>query len=110
METENTKYTIEQTKRFERWFKKCTPHQKRDISLRIGEMMNGEFGDHKFLSDGVWELRFMSGVTAGTRIYYGFKNQKLILICDGGDKDSQSDDIKKAIKLFDEVMKENERQ
>lgn len=54
----------------------------------------GNFGDHKFCRDGVWELRIDVG--AGYRIYYGLAGTKVVLLLCGGDKDSQSSDIENA--------------
>lgn len=62
--------------------------------LRIAE--TGNLGDFKSISDsnGVFELRFTIG--AGYRIYFGKDGDQLIILLIGGDKGSQSKDIKKA--------------
>ena len=65
------------------------------IAARLLRLENGNFGDCKSVGDGVWELRIDTG--PGCRVYYAIENKKLILLCHGGDKSSQSTDITKAI-------------
>jgi putative addiction module killer protein len=55
---------------------------------------NGNFGDCKPVGEGVWELRVDWG--PGYRIYYAIAGQHLILLCEGGDKRTQSTDIQRA--------------
>ena len=60
----------------------------------------GHFGDTKRLSPLVSELRFSSG--SGIRIYYTrYDNRIIILLC-GGDKSTQTRDIKQAEQLAKE--------
>jgi putative addiction module killer protein len=54
----------------------------------------GNLGDHKFIGDGIYELRLAFG--AGYRIYYGVEGDALMLLLCGGDKSTQRKDIKKA--------------
>ena len=61
---------------------------------------NGNFGDCKPVGEGVWELRMDFG--PGYRVYYAIENKKLVLLCYGGDKNTQSPDIKKAIERWNE--------
>lgn len=65
------------------------------IAARLLRLENGNFGDCKSVGDGVWELRIDKG--PGYWVYYAIENKKLILLCHGGDKSSQSTDITKAI-------------
>lgn len=65
------------------------------IAARLLRLENGNFGDCKSVGDGVWELRIDKW--PGYRVYYAIENKKLILLCHGGDKSSQSTDITKAI-------------
>jgi putative addiction module killer protein len=64
------------------------------IDRRVGRMVDGNFGDHKYLRDGVYELRLDLG--PGFRVYYSFEGNKVILLLLGGDKGSQRTDIDKA--------------
>jgi hypothetical protein len=54
----------------------------------------GNFGDHKALGSGVYELRIMKG--PGLRVYYGLRGDEVVVLIGGGDKASQKKDIDKA--------------
>ena len=58
----------------------------------------GNFGDHKFCRDGVWELRVSVGV--GYRVYYAQSGSRVILLLCGGDKRTQDADIERAVKYW----------
>ena len=64
------------------------------IDRRIMRMELGNFGDHKALCEGVWELRVDVG--AGYRIYYAQAGLTILLLLCGGDKRNQDADIDKA--------------
>lgn len=70
------------------------------IAARLLRLENGNFGDCKPVGEGVWELRMDFG--PGYRVYYAIENKKLVLLCHGGDKSTQSPDIKKAIYRWNE--------
>jgi len=67
---------------------------KVSIVRRLNRAEQGNFGDHKFCRDGVWELRVDVG--AGYRVYYGIANRQVVLLLCGGDKRTQSADIDRA--------------
>ena len=77
---------------------------KARIQKRIFQVGFGNFGDCKYLSEGVYELRLHFG--SGYRIYYGKDGDKIILLLCGGDKSSQTKDIEKAKEYWQE-HKEN---
>ena len=64
------------------------------ILRRLERMKVGNFGDHKFCRDGVWELRIDTG--PGYRVYYAQAGETLVLLLCGGDKRSQRSDIERA--------------
>lgn len=70
------------------------------IAARLLRLENGNFGDCKPVGSGVWELRIDWG--PGYRVYYAIADKKVILLCDGGDKHTQSKDIKSAIERWRE--------
>jgi putative addiction module killer protein len=77
------------------WFRKLRDlSAKIDVDRRIKRIELGNFGDHKFCRDGVWELRVDIG--AGYRVYYALSGQHVVLLLCGGDKSSQDSDIRKA--------------
>jgi putative addiction module killer protein len=62
------------------------------VFSRLKRVRDGNYGDRKSVGGGVSELRFSRGL----RIYFAEINNKIILLLCGGDKSTQSDDIKKA--------------
>jgi putative addiction module killer protein len=61
------------------------------IDRRIIRMELGNFGDHRFCRDGVWELRIDVGT--GYRIYYAIAGTQVVLLLCAGDKRTQDADI-----------------
>ena len=68
------------------------------IQRRIDRVANGNFGDHKFCQDGVWELRIDFG--PGYRVYYARDEETIILLLSGGSKRTQSADINQAVRYW----------
>lgn len=68
------------------------------IQRRLDRLLPGNFGDHKVLGGGLWELRIDSG--PGYRVYYGYVGGEAILLLCGGPKKSQHRDIAKARKYW----------
>jgi len=67
-------------------------------------MKLGNFGDYKSVGSDINELRLTTG--PAYRVYYTHKDDEIIILLIGGDKSSQSDDIKKAIALLKELENE----
>ena len=67
------------------------------IQARIERLVQGNAGQHRVLTGGVSELKLDFG--AGYRVYYTQRGKTLIVLLAGGDKSSQSADIKTAISL-----------
>ncbi len=51
------------------------------IDRRLARAESGNFGDHKFCQDGVWELRIDVG--AGYRVYYAIEDVMIVLLING---------------------------
>ncbi|HFT8006399.1 TPA: type II toxin-antitoxin system RelE/ParE family toxin [Burkholderia cenocepacia] len=64
------------------------------IRERLRRVQTGNFGDCEPVGEGVVELRVHVG--AGYRVYFGRHDRALVLLLSGGDKASQSDDIRRA--------------
>ncbi len=79
---------------FGAWVSRLAPAAAAKVEAAIARMRAGNFGDHKSVGEGVWERRIDWG--PGLRIYYGRKDDKLVLLLGGGDKSSQSRDILRA--------------
>lgn len=74
------------------------------IQVRILRFESGNLGDHKSVGNGVWEARMPFG--AGYRLYFGMDGIKIIVLLVGGDKSSQTKDIKLAQKYWREYQEE----
>ncbi|MGH8523047.1 MAG: type II toxin-antitoxin system RelE/ParE family toxin [Gammaproteobacteria bacterium] len=68
------------------------------IQRRVDRLARGNFGDHRFCREGVWELRIDVG--AGYRVYYAQAGQALVLLLCGGDKRFQAADIDRAVECW----------
>ena len=75
------------------------------IVKRINRVEQGNFGDHEFCRDGIWELRIDVG--AGYRVYYAVSGKDIVLLLCGGNKRSQSADINRACEYWNNWKKEN---
>lgn len=70
------------------------PRLRSIVARRVNRVRLGNFGDHRALGEGLFELRIHDG--PGIRVYYGrIGNQIVILLC-GGDKNQQLKDIHRA--------------
>ena len=70
------------------------------IQIRIDRLAIGLSGDAKFF-DGIGELRIDYG--PGYRIYFVKRGSQIIILLSGGDKSTQSKDIKRAVQMAKEV-------
>lgn len=64
-------------------------------------MAQGNFGDWKAIQGVVSEMRINYG--PGYRVYFTRRGSKVILLLCGGDKRTQAADIKRALKMVDEL-------
>ena len=89
---------VKRTKVYDRWFDKLKDLRARlKINSRIYQIKNGNFGDFKSVSDGIFEIRIHYG--PGYRIYYTSEGEEVIILLVGGDKSTQQKDIEKAKEL-----------
>lgn len=93
---------IYKTEDFSRWFNKLKDRQaKARIQARIDRMELGNFGDVEPVGSGVSELRIFYG--PGYRVYFTQQSSIVVILLIGGDKSSQSKDIKKALELASQL-------
>ena len=91
---------------FQQWLDELTDQKGRVVvQRRIDRIVNGNFGDHKFCRDGVWELRIDFG--PGYRVYYGREGKTIILLLCGGSKRTQSADINQAVRYWRDYKRRN---
>lgn len=97
-------YILESTDIFNIWFAKLRDYRaKAKILTKLKKIELGNLGDYKFVGKGVSEFRITHG--PGYRIYYTLKGNNIILLLIGGDKSTQSKDIKKAQQLLNKLEK-----
>jgi len=77
------------------------------IDRRIIRMELGNFGDHKFCRDGVWEMRIDVG--PGYRVYYAMAGTTVVLLLSGGDKRTQDADISRAEEYWRDWQRRDEK-
>jgi putative addiction module killer protein len=77
------------------------------IDRRINRLELGNFADHRFCRDGVWELRIDIG--QGYRVYYAVAGTQVILLLCGRDKRTQDADINRACEYWADWQRRNER-
>lgn len=75
------------------------------VDARLVRVRDGNFGDHKSVGDGVFELRIPKG--PGLRVYYGLKGDELVILLGGGDKSTQKKDIVSAKELWSKYKNED---
>ncbi len=97
-------YTVLRSDEFDKWLTKLKDAKgKARIVARIRSAELGNLGDVKSVGEGISEMRIHYG--PGYRIYFTQRGRLLILLLVGGDKSSQSRDIKRA-KALAETMEE----
>jgi len=67
------------------------------VLARVERLAAGHAGDAEPVGEGVSELRINYG--PGYRVYYKQQGRELVILLAGGDKGSQSRDIKTALRL-----------
>jgi len=91
-------YEIRATDTFSKWLDRLRDiHTRARVLARIERLASGNPGDVKPVGDGVSEMRIDCG--PGYRVYYTKKGRTVIILLIGGNKRTQTVDIKKAIAL-----------
>jgi putative addiction module killer protein len=98
-------FTVLQTEVFRDWLDALTDTRAQlRIAARLRLAEAGNLGDWKSLGDGLSEMRVDVG--PGYRLYFTRRQNVLIVMLAGGDKSSQSRDIKRAQKLQQQLESE----
>ncbi|MEZ0469638.1 type II toxin-antitoxin system RelE/ParE family toxin [Luteimonas salinilitoris] len=93
-----TAYLVEQSETFAEWHAGLRDLQARiAIARRIERMAAGNLGDAKSVGGGVSELRVDAG--PGYRVYFTRRRGVVVILLCGGDKHSQTADIRRARRL-----------
>jgi putative addiction module killer protein len=89
---------IRKTELFAKWIDNLRDVKaKARVLVRIERLASGNAGDIKPVGEGISEMRIDYG--PGYRVYFTKRGSELIILLAGGDKSSQSKDIKSAIRL-----------
>ena len=89
---------IRKTDLFAKWLDNLRDIQaKARVLVRIERLVTGNAGDVKPVGEGISEMRIDYG--PGYRVYFTKRGSELIILLAGGDKSSQSGDIKTALRL-----------
>jgi putative addiction module killer protein len=95
-------FEVRQTQEFREWLHKLRDDRARvKITERLLRVEGGNFGDVEPVGDGVSELRVDYG--PGYRVYFIRRGRVVIVILCGGDKRTQTKDIKRAKRMVREL-------
>ena len=84
--------TVYTTENFDQWFSSLRDRQTaRRIQARIDRAEDGNFGDHKSVGEGVFEMRIHHG--PGYRVYFMLRGLEVVILLIAGDKSTQFKDI-----------------
>ena len=90
---------VRKTENFAKWIDGLQDLRARArILVRIERLAAGNPGDVKPVGEGVSEMRIDYG--PGYRVYFNKIGQKVVILLAGGEKKTQSKDIKTAIRLL----------
>jgi putative addiction module killer protein len=89
---------------FRKWLHSLSPTTRIEVIRRIGQIYQGHFGTFEALGDNLYELKFYKG--PGYRVYYTIQNHTVVIILAGGDKSTQTNDIKKAKTILKTLMED----
>ena len=91
-------YDLVASETFDAWLRALRDREARArIQARVRRLSLGNAGQYRALKNSINELKINYG--PGYRVYYTFKGKTLVLLLCGGDKSTQAEDIKLAIRL-----------
>jgi putative addiction module killer protein len=89
---------IRKTENYVKWIDNLRDHQARArVLARIERLALGNPGDVKPVGEGVSELRIDFG--PGYRVYFTKRGREIVILLAGGDKTTQTADIRIALRL-----------
>ena len=89
---------------FDEWLQSLKDKKARAIvRTRLGRLRLGNTGECDPVGEGVLELKIHYG--PGYRIYFGQAGPKVVILLCGGEKSSQSSDIRTAIEYWRDYKK-----
>jgi putative addiction module killer protein len=101
--------TADRKQPFPEWVAALQDRQARSrIGIRVARLRAGNFGDCEPVGEGVLELRIDWG--PGYRVYFARVGNVMVLLLCGGDKRTQSEDVKRAKNYFKDYKRRATRQ
>lgn len=95
-------FKVSTTEIFDEWLNGLDRVTRHRVIDRIDNVAVGNFGDHKSLKKGLWELKFKCH--GGMRVYYIKQGKEITILLSGGSKSTQKQDIKRARLIQKEVQ------
>ena len=93
---------VRETPEFTRWLAALKDQRAvLHVVRRIARVAAGNLGDMKSVGNGISELRIDYG--PGYRVYFTRRGSVLVILLCGGDKHTQSRDIKRAAEIADQL-------
>lgn len=93
---------IRTTAAFDKWFQSLKDRRaKARVQVRIDRIQLGHFGDVSPVGEGVSEMRIFYG--PGYRVYFVQRKSEVVILLNGGDKSTQSQDIVRAKEIAREL-------
>lgn len=91
-------FKIRKTELYANWLDELRDIRARArVQVRVERLAAGNAGDARPVGEGVSELRIDYG--HGYRVYYTIREHDIVILLVGGDKSTQSTDIKTALRL-----------
>ena len=91
-------FEIRKTEAFARWLDELRDVRARArVQVRIERLAAGNPGDIRPVGGGVSELRIDYG--PGYRVYFKYVGREIVILLAGGDKSTQSADIRTALRI-----------
>ena len=91
-------FEVRKTEGYAKWLDSLRDARARArVLVRIERLAAGNPGDVRPVGEGVSELRIDYG--PGYRVYYKKQGRRIVVLLTGGDKRTQSDDVKTALRL-----------
>ena len=83
---------------FQTWHNSLEFNYQVIVDTRLTRLLIGNFGNYKYLGDSIFELKISVG--SGLRIYFGLETNTKVVIILGGNKKTQSKDIRQAKEIW----------
>lgn len=88
---------------FEIWYNDLDNSMQIIVDKRLNKVTRGLYGEFKQIAPELYELKFHNGL----RIYYTQTGRYIVILFNGGNKQKQPNDIKKAKEYLKEYKEQN---